>query len=114
MAFEHYHHWSHAEAMRHTQERSGFGAGIFASHLFTLLWTADVLSWWLSPVWHSTRPRWIGWMLHAYMAFIVFNATVVYETGLIRWAGAAMFVALPVLAFRVRASIPPAQRERKT
>jgi hypothetical protein len=25
------------------------------------------------------------------MAFIIFNGTVVYETGMIRWAGLAMF-----------------------
>ena len=28
------------------------------------------------------------------MAFIVFNGTVVYETGFIRWAGLALFFAL--------------------
>jgi hypothetical protein len=114
MAFEHYHHWSHAEAMRHTEKRSGYGEGIFASHFFTLLWTADVLSWWIGPAWHEGRPKWIEWALHVYMAFVVFNATVVYETGFIRWAGAAMFVGLLLLAFRVRVTQSVSRRERET
>src|SRR5262245_21051496 len=42
MAFHYYHHWSHADAVERTREVSGLGAGIYFSHLFTLLWTADV------------------------------------------------------------------------
>src|SRR5713226_5911128 len=98
MAFHHYHHWSHAEAMRHTHERSGFGEGIFASHAFTLVWTGDVLARWLFRSWQ--RPRWLGWALHGYMAFMIFNATVIYETGFIRWAGIAMFAILGALLVR--------------
>ena len=120
MAFHFYHHWSHAEAMRHTQDRSGYGEGIYASHLFTLVWTADVLAWWLVPAWYRHRPRWIGWALHGvrgFMAFIVFNATVVYETGFIRWVGVAMFVGFLLLCLRfafARPSVPspPALRGR--
>jgi hypothetical protein len=94
MAFHHYHHWSHAEAVAHVERRSGFGPGIYFSHLFTLLWVVDVLWWWASPERYARRPAWVGWALHGYMAFITFNATVVYETGPIRWAGALMFAAL--------------------
>ena len=35
----------------------------------------------------GSRPRWIGWALHAFMAFILFNGTVVFESGIVRWAG---------------------------
>jgi hypothetical protein len=87
MAFHYYHHWSHAEAVSHTRERSGFGAGIAVSHLFTLVWTADVAWWWLLPDRYSERPAWVGWCVHGFMVFVIFNATVVYEEGLIRWAG---------------------------
>jgi hypothetical protein len=79
---------------------SGFGPGIYVSHLFTLLWTLDVACWWLRPHAYATRPAWIGRALHAFMAFIVFNGTVVYENGPIRWAGVAMFVALGGLWLR--------------
>jgi hypothetical protein len=91
MAFHFYHGWSHADAIRHTEEVSGFGPGIYVSHFFTLVWTLDVLWWWLLPITYATRPAWISRTLHAFMAFIIFNGTVVYETGPIRWAGLAMF-----------------------
>jgi hypothetical protein len=91
MAFHHYHHWSHEDAVRHTREVSGVGAGIYASHLFALAWTADVAAWWLRPAWYARRSPWIGRALHGYMLFVVFNATVVYESGLIRWLGVALF-----------------------
>jgi hypothetical protein len=102
MAFHFYHGWSHDEAVRHTEEVSGFGPGVYVSHLFTLLWTADVAWWWLRPNAYAGRPAWIGRVLHAFMAFIVFNGTVVYETGTIRWAGAVMFLVLGALWFRSR------------
>jgi hypothetical protein len=97
MAFHHYHHWSHTHAMEHTRTVSGVGEGIYLSHLFTLAWTMDVLAWWLWPGWYATRPAWIGRTLHAFMFFMIFNATVVYGTGLIRWAGAALFAVLLAL-----------------
>jgi hypothetical protein len=90
MAFHYYHHWSHDDAVRHTAERSGFGPGIAVSHLFTLAWTADVLWWWFLPRRYAQRPARIGWCEHGFMVFVIFNATVVYEEGLIRWAGLAL------------------------
>lgn len=89
MAFHYFHHWSHAHAMQHTARRSGLAEGIYVSHLFTLLWTCDVLTWWLRPQVYARRAAWIGRTLHAFMIFMIFNGTVVYETGLIRWAGLA-------------------------
>jgi hypothetical protein len=93
-AFHFYHHWSHADAVRHTAEVSGFGPGIFASHFFTVAWGFDVAAWWLAPAWYAKRPAWIGRALHAFMLFIVFNGTIVYETGPIRWAGVVLFLEL--------------------
>ena len=49
--------------------------------------SADVFSWWIVPRTHVTRRRWIAWTLHGFMVFIVFNGTVVYGTGFIRWVG---------------------------
>jgi len=100
MAFHFYHHWSHADAVAHTEAVSGWGEGIYFSHLFTLAWGADVVSWWLRPRWYAIRPAWLGWTLHGYMAFIIFNGTVVYETGLIRWAGAVLFAELAAAWWR--------------
>jgi hypothetical protein len=97
MAFHHYHHWSHSDAVAHTEEVSGFGPGIWFSHLFTLVWTVDVAWWWLLPARHAERSPWWDRLLHGYMAFIIFNATVVYEDGPIRWAGLALFAVLAML-----------------
>jgi hypothetical protein len=99
MAFQFYHNWSHAAAMEHVRSVSGVGEGIFVSHLFTLVWTADVLFWWLRPDTYARRSPWIGRALHAFMLFVVFNGTVVYEEGPIRWAGVAMFAELAALVW---------------
>jgi hypothetical protein len=105
MAFHHYHHWSHGDAVAHTQEVSGFGEGIWFSHLFTLVWTVDVAIWWLWPAGYATRSPWWDRLLHGYMAFIIFNATVVYEEGAIRWGGILLFAELAaMLLYRKLAS----------
>ena len=98
MAFHFYHHWSHANAVEHTREVSGFGAGVYFSHLFTLIWGADVVAWWIEPKWYATRSAWIGRTLHLFMTFVIFNATVVYESGPIRWAARIVYSALGALA----------------
>jgi hypothetical protein len=98
IAFGVYHHGSHGAAVQHVQARSGFGAGLYFSHLFTLLWTIDVAWWWFRPRAYAARRVWIDFVLHAYMLFIVLNATVVFEAGLIRWAGVTLFAGLAMVA----------------
>lgn len=97
MAFHHYHDWSHTAAVEHTRQVSGLGEGIYVSHLFTLVWTMDVLWWWLAPAGYAARPAWLARLVHGFMAFIIFNATVVYEQGPIRWAGLVLLSGLAVL-----------------
>lgn len=96
-AIHFYDHWSHAEALRRTHEATGFGEGIYVSHLFTLLWAGDVAWWWLGPRSYGRRRRSGLWALHGFMAAMIFCGTVVYETGPIRWAGLAMFAWLGFL-----------------
>ena len=100
MAFHYFHHWSHAHAVEHTRAVSGFGPGIYVSHTFSVVWTLDMLSWWLAPAWYAVRSPWVDRVLHAFMAFLIFNGTVVFEDGLIRWAGAAMFLVLAIAWLR--------------
>jgi hypothetical protein len=97
MAFHYYHHWSNADAVRHTRAVSGVGEGVYVSYLFSLVWALDVAWWWLRPAAYAARPAWVDWLLHGLMAFIVFCATVVYESGPIRWAGCVMFGGLALL-----------------
>jgi hypothetical protein len=97
-AFQFYHHWSHADAVAHTQAVSGFGPGIYFSHFFTVVWTADVLVWWLWPARYARRSHWIDRLLHGYMVFMIFNATIIYEQGFIRWAGIGLFTEIAAVA----------------
>jgi hypothetical protein len=95
-AFHFYHHWSHAEAFERTRQISGVGEGLYVSYLFGLVWAADGAAWWLAPARYAARSHWIDRVLHFFMLFMVFNGMVVFESGPIRVAGIAMFVALAI------------------
>jgi hypothetical protein len=110
VAFLIYHQGSHAAAVAHTEQVSGWGEGTYVSHFFTLVWSLDVLAWWLWPGRYASRPAWIDWSLHGFMVFMVFNATVVYETGFIRWAGLALFAWLAAVGL-IRLSRSPCRPE---
>jgi hypothetical protein len=99
-AFHRVHHWSHGAAFDHVEAASGFGPGIFVSYAFTLVWLADALWWWSATASYDRRPVWVDRAVHGFMAFVVFNGTVVYETGFIRYAGIAAFATLAGLAAR--------------
>ncbi|MBL8797092.1 MAG: hypothetical protein JNM56_24540 [Planctomycetia bacterium] len=96
-AFHYFHRWSHEHALAHTLAVAGWAEGIFVSHCFTLVWTVDVLAWWLFPRWYAARSPWLDRVLHGFMAFILFNGSVVFEGGVVRWASAVMFAGLAVL-----------------
>jgi hypothetical protein len=96
-AFDRVHGWSHAAAVRHVEAVSGFGPGLFVSYLFTALWVADTLWWWLDRRGHDGRAVRLDQAIHAFFAFMVFNGTVVYETGFIRWTGVVAFALLGCL-----------------
>jgi hypothetical protein len=114
-AFHFAHGWSHAHAVEHVREASGWGEGIYFSHVFGFLWTADVVWWWSAPASYAARWPWVGRLLHAFFAFIVFNGAVVYETGPVRWLGAAAFLVLALrwlwrLVSTRRSGISPEER----
>jgi hypothetical protein len=94
LAFEYAHHWSHGEAFRHVEVVSGYGEGIFVSYLFTLVWSVDVLWWWMDAKGYRQRPRWIGWTVHGFMVFVIVNATVIFESGPTRWVGVGVLTSL--------------------
>ena len=96
MAFHYYDHWSHAHAFERTRQVSGLGEGLYISYFYTVLWSADVLFWWLSPARYVVRPAWVDRTMHCFMLFVVFNSMVVFEAGLIRWAGLLMFAILGI------------------
>ena len=118
-AFHFYHHWSHAEAFTNTALRTGeligweFGAGIYFSYGFSLLWAADVLWWWLRPISYAARPWWLSGAIHAYLFFIAFNGAVVFEDGPTRWFGIVVSLGLvAALLRRILKDSPAAKHSR--
>lgn len=107
-AFHFYHDWSHSLAYqataRQTQELFGFdwGGGLYLNYAFTTVWLLDAVWCWLSPEGYRTRPRWFGPTVHSFMAFMAFNATVVFAQGVIRWLGLVATIGLGVLWCRCK------------
>jgi hypothetical protein len=99
-AFDRVHGWKHAAAYRHVEAVSGFGPGIFVSYAFTVIWADDALWWWIDRRTYESRIASLDRAIHCFIAFVVFNATVVYETGLIRWVGGVLFLVLGILLIR--------------
>ena len=96
-AFDRVHGWSHAAAVQHVESVSGFGPGLFVSYLFTMVWVVDAVWWWIDRPGYESRPVWLDRGVYLFLAFVVFNGTVVYETGFIRWAGVILFTLLALL-----------------
>jgi hypothetical protein len=105
-AFAQYHHWSHHAAYAHTEQESArkvgvaWGGGIYFNYLFLFIWTADVAWWWFRPTAYVIRPRGITICVHLYLAFIAFNATVVFGAGFVRYASVGAIVVLFALSWR--------------
>jgi len=106
-AFHFVHRWSHAHAFEATRQEGGFGEGLYVNYVFMALWLGDVLWWWASPETYASRASWLPRALHAFMLFIAFNATIVFENGLVRFGGLAAVVVLAArwLALRKRALV---------
>jgi hypothetical protein len=108
-AFHFYHDWSHRAAYEDTARDTAvaigapLGEGVYLNYLFVAVWTADAISWWRrGPLAPLVRPAWHNWLVHGYLLFIVFNATVTFGEGALRWIAAGMFGALAALAWRAK------------
>ena len=113
-AFHYFHDWSHDDAYRHTARQTGelvgqyWGGGLFLNYIFIVVWGADVVYWWRRGTGaYAARPRRVDVPLHAFMAFMAFNATVVFASGPTRAAGIAASVLLAGLLLN-RLRPPPA------
>jgi len=116
-AFHFVHGWSHAAALadtaRQTREQSGWavGAGVYFNYAFIAVWGADAAWWWLRPDRYARRST--GWsvVIGGYLLFIALSATVVFESGPIRWFGlAAAGIALLLVILRIRRKLPETKR----
>jgi hypothetical protein len=91
-AFHYHDDWSHRAALERTRLASGVGEGIYASYIFSLVWLLDVLWWWLRPAAYARRSPRLAIGLHSFMLLMVLNATVVFESGPIRWLSVVAFL----------------------
>jgi len=99
--YQFFYSWSHqtayADTARQTEEVVGlaWGGGLFINYGLLLAWTIDLGLWWRNGL-DSYRKR--PWPLiavwHWFLIFIIFNATVVFKTGLVRWVGLAICLGL--------------------
>lgn len=103
-AFHFYHGWSHAHAVADTARQTeallgwAFGAGIYFSYLFAVLWVADVAWWWIRPTAYRQRSPILHALVHGYLFFIAINGAIVFEDGVTRWVGIPATLLLLALA----------------
>lgn len=107
-AFAVHHQWSHAAAYAHTASETAkkigiaWGGGIYFNYLFLSLWSTDALWWWLRPATYRARARGLSIFVHSFLAFIAVNATVIFESGPVRWGALAGIAGLGILGIRTR------------
>ena len=102
VAFHLAHAWSHEAALAHVEAASRFGAGLYVNYLFAAVWLADAVWMWVGFGSYLRRPGWVNRGVHGFLAFVVFNAAVVFNTGFTRAVCALFFAALAARAFRTR------------
>lgn len=99
-AFHFYHDWSQASALhetaRQTAEVTGskWGGGLYINYVFLAAWAADVAWWWRGLELYRHRHWLITAIWQSVFVFMIFNATVVFKTGVVRWLGIGLCLGL--------------------
>ena len=108
-AYQFFHSWSHASAYAETARQTAevvkinWGGGLFINYAGASLWVADVTWWWFAGLdAYRARPWLITLLWHGFLIFILFNATVVFKDGLVRWVGLFISVVLFVSWYSIR------------
>ncbi|MBA2647930.1 MAG: hypothetical protein H0U81_14125 [Pyrinomonadaceae bacterium] len=113
-AFHFYHGWSQIAAYRDTARQTAevfgldWGGGLYVNYALLLAWVLDVLLWWRHGLDAYRRRPWplvAAW--HGLLIFIFFNATVVFKTGIMRWAGLCMCLGLCLVWWRATSNNSP-------
>ncbi len=105
-AFGGVHHWSHAQAYRHTAMTTAattgiaWGGGLYVNYAFSLVWMVDVAAWWIRGVDFPYRHVVYSRAVQSLFAFMMINATVVFGPRF--WIPLAVFVAFPLLLLAYR------------
>ena len=100
-AYQFFHHWSQASALRDTARQTeeviglNWSGGLFINYAFLVLWIADVAWWWLGGLTsYRARPWQVIAVWHGFIIFILFNAMIVFKQGAVRWVGLVICVVL--------------------
>jgi hypothetical protein len=105
VAFHFAHGWSHqaayAATARQTKDATGvdWGGGLYANYAFAIVWLVDVAWWWIAPKTFLVRNRALTWAINGFLAFMAFNASVVFAHGAMRWT--ALVASLLLLAILI-------------
>jgi hypothetical protein len=102
LAFQLIHHWSHDAAWEATRVQGGVGAGIYFNYLVIVVWLIDALWWWLWPLRYLTRNKWFSGIIQGFLAFMWFNATVIFADDYLWIVGALGFMILGVCLVRAK------------
>lgn len=100
-AYNFYYGWSQTAAYRDTARQTAevvgldWGGGLYINYVVLGAWLMDVSWWW----WrghdaYRRRPWPLVATWHGFLIFIVFNATVVFKTGPVRWLGLGVCLGL--------------------
>ncbi len=95
-----YHGWSqesvYRETARQTAEVFGlnWGGGMYVNYAFMLGWLMDALWWWRGLEVYRRRPKILAAAWQAFLLFIIFNATFVFASGVVRWLGLGLCLTL--------------------
>lgn len=95
-AFHFYHAWSQTSAYQETARQTAavtgwnWGGGLFINYAFLAAWMGDVVWWWRGLRAYQQRHWLIAAAWQAIFIFMIFNATVVFKTGVVRWLGVAL------------------------
>lgn len=109
-AFHYYHDWSQAAAYRETARQTAevtgmnWGGGLFINYALMIGWVVDAVWWWRGLDVYRNRPRWLVAAWQGFLIFIIFNATVVFKTGALRWIGLGLCLGLVFLWLLVSVS----------
>lgn len=99
-AFHFYHHWSQASALREVERQTAevtgnnWGGGLYINYAFLTAWVVDVIWWWRGLESYRRRHWLITAVWQFVLIFMVFNATVVFKTGVVRWVGVGICIGL--------------------
>ena len=98
------HRGSQSEAWKHTARRTqevtgwNWGGGIVINEVLVVWWLLDAGLLWRTPIPQQLQSRVYRLMLHCVLAFLMFNATVVFGPSSYRWSGLGFVGILAALA----------------